>query len=313
MKPKPVSSTQPDFVPHRKEHQRSWTVRGLLEWTTGYFQESGIATARLDAEILLAHTMRKERLDLYLQYESPVPQSLLEVYREYVRRRKQWEPVAYITGTREFYSIDFEVNPSVLIPRPETEHLVEHAIRIAKDRQQGRRHAPLRILEVGTGCGNIPVALARALSDSWIVSVDISADALRTAKRNLDEPNDAYGKVRLVQGDLLEWLHPTNASFHMVVSNPPYVSAEDWNRLSSEIRNHEPKVALNAGKKGTELQERILDLAPQVLTANGTLIMEIDENQQEPLLETARHTGRYRTYDVFPDYTGKPRILLAET
>jgi len=266
----------------------------------------------LDAETLLAHTMQKERLDLYLQYESFVPSSLLEVYREYVRRRKGWEPVAYITGTREFFSIAFSVNPSVLIPRPETEHIIEQALSIAKGHAETGQQEPLRILDVGTGCGNVALTLARHLPDSWIVSADISADALTTAKGNLHEPGDSCGKVMLVQGDLLEWLHPGKASFHMVVSNPPYVSEADWHRLSPEIRDHEPKTALSPGQSGMEIQERILELAPNVLAPNGFLIMEIGEEQEEPLLAWVKQKGRYQACSVLPDYAGRPRVLLAE-
>ena len=304
-------SNTPSLDISSRMNPADWTVRRLLHWTTDYFRDAGFSSPRLDAEILLAHALEKDRLYLYLHYESQVPQDRLKAFRERIQRRMNKEPVAYITGRREFYSLPFSVDPSVLIPRPETEHLVEHSFRYVKERFATLEPERVRILEVGTGCGNIALALAKNLPKAWIVSVDISAGALATAGRNLKVQTDPCGKVHLVQGNLLEWSHPLRARFHIVVSNPPYVTEEEWELLPSEVRDYEPKTALCAGTRGTELQERILRQTAELLEDQGGLIMEMGETQEEALLEFAQHTGLYSELRVFPDYADKPRVLTA--
>lgn len=312
MPEKAPPSNTPPLEPSTRENSSDWTVRRLLRWTTDYFHEAGFSSPRLDAEILLAHALEKDRLYLYLHYESHVQQTGLKAFRQRIQRRMNSEPVAYITGTREFYSIPFSVDPSVLIPRPETEHLVEHSLRHLKEQVDILQQAPLRILDLGTGCGNISIALAKHLPEARIVSVDISAGALATAKENLTVQTDPCGKVLFVQGDLLEWLAPNKPRFHIVVSNPPYVTTEEWEQLPLDVRDHEPKVALVAGSRGTEFQERILRDAAPLLLSRGILVMEIGESQEEDLLESAQGTGLYGNLQVLTDFAGKPRVLVAE-
>ncbi len=289
-------------------------MRSVLEWTTGFFAQHGLASARLDAEVLLAHVLDRDRLALYLRYEETVPEGVLRTYRGLIQRRVRHEPIAYITGRREFYSISFAVDPSVLIPRPETEHLVEHVL-------QRVQHLPgdstgpgaLRILEIGTGSGNLSIALAKQLPQARIVSMDVSLAAISVAVRNRAEHPDCSERIRLFQGDLFAALHPERARFHLIVSNPPYVSTESWNGLASEVRDFEPRIALDGGHGGTEILYRIIRDAAGHLLPGGTLIVEIGHDQGEAVLGLAQDTGQYGEARVLDDYAGKPRVLVAMT
>jgi len=289
----------------------AWTVRRLLQWTADYFQRNGLPAARLDAEVLLAHVLEKDRLGLYLDYDAVVEDGFLKCYRQLILRRVASEPVAYLTGMREFYSASFCVGPAVMIPRPETEHLVEHALLHLKKEFPARDPDSLRILDIGTGCGNLPVILSRNLEGAWIVSVDICAGALTLARRNRGLRSHAGARVFFVQGDLVEWLRPGRPLFHVIVSNPPYVSEQEWQGLQPEVRDHEPRLAICGGPAGTELQERILESAGRFLHENGALVMEIGESQSAAVRELADRSGLYADAGVFPDYAGRPRVLVA--
>ncbi len=288
-----------------------WTVKTLLTWTTDYFARAGLQTPRLDAEVLLAHVLQQERLDLYLNYEQPVGEEARKSFRDLVRRRRDAEPVAYLTGSREFFSLPVAVTPSVLIPRPETEHLIEVALRFLQPPSDPFPHSPLHILEIGTGSGNIPLALARHLPGARIVSVDICQDALGVAQENIRSRSDISHRISLVRGDLLTWLREGASGFQLIVSNPPYISAEAWDRLPRDVGGYEPRLALHAGPKGTEILERILDTAIPFLSKEGILLLEIGEDQAERLRKKAEHQEGVQEVRVLPDYAGKPRVLAA--
>ncbi len=268
-------------------------------------------SARLDAEVLLAHVLEQKRLDLYLHYEEKVPAAALEAYRGLIRRRAKGEPIAYITGVREFYSIPLAVDPAVLIPRPETEHLVEYLIAHAQDHAGPGEQGALKILEVGTGSGNLCVALAKNLAAARIVSLDISYAALAVASKNRRAHPECSSRIHLFQGDLFGGLSPDRARFHLIVSNPPYVAAESWDELSPEVRDYEPKEALDGGGLGTEILERILRDAPAYLLKDGALVLEIGQDQAGRLEGLAQQSGHYRRIWVLEDYAGKPRVLVA--
>jgi len=291
--------------------EKPWTVRSVLQWTTDFFAQYGLASARLDAEVLLAHVLEQDRLALYLHYEDSVPGPALKAYRQLIRRRVNMEPIAYITGMREFYSIAFAVEPSVLIPRPETEHLVEYVLEHVKENIGTTGEEALRILEIGTGSGNLCVALAAHLPQARIVSLDVSFSAIAVAMKNLRGHPDCSERIRLVQGDLLEGLQPERARFHLIVSNPPYVPAESWDDLAPEIREYEPRVALDGGFRGTEILHRILRDAARFLLADGAIVLEIGEDQAESVAGAAEKTGHYRQSRVLKDYAGKPRVFVA--
>ena len=289
-----------------------WTIRQLLQWTTDFFANAGITTPRLDAEVLLAHSLQQDRLSLYLNYEERVGEDDRRTYRNLIQRRRNFEPVGYLTGNREFFSIPFHVNPSVLIPRPETEHLIESALEFSKKIPPEQKRDPLRILDIGTGCGNIPIALAKHVPNAWIVSVDISSKALAVAKKNLVAHADLGDRISFVHGDLLTWLQPENTFFDIIISNPPYISSSEWEELPRDVREYEPDLALLAGLQGVEIQEKIVETAAPLLKNNGLLIMELGENQDKELSEKAEKQGCYHAIRVEPDYAGKPRVLIAK-
>ena len=219
MKTKPTE-TSPQSRDSEQSGEKPWTVRSVLQWTTDFFAQHDLESARLDAEVLLAHVLEQDRLALYLHYEDTVPGSALQAYKRLIRRRVNREPIAYITGMREFYSISFSVEPPVLIPRPETEHLVEYVLEHAKENAGSIGQGAFRILEIGTGSGNLCIALARHLPQAQIVSVDVSFSAISVAMKNLTGHPDCSEKIRLLQGDLLDGLHPDRARFHLIVSTP---------------------------------------------------------------------------------------------
>jgi len=309
-KPKPSSPRSKSI---ERPGQKPWTVRSVLQWTADFFAQHDLSSARLDAEILLAHVLERDRLALYLHYEEPVLETALTTYRGLIRRRVNREPISYITGMREFYAISFAVDPSVLIPRPETEHLVEYVVQYAEAHHGLTEHGALKICEIGTGCGNLCIALAKHLPEAEIVSLDISSSAILVAKQNLRGQPDCCERIRLFQGDLLEGLHPERAKFHLIVSNPPYVPTECWKDLPPEVRDYEPRIALDGGRRGTELLDRILGDAAKYLLPGGTLVLEIGEDQVEALLSKVNDTGHYRQSGVLEDYAGKPRVLVATT
>lgn len=312
MTTKPTPSSPEPRTPEQEGH-RPWTVRSVLEWTTSFFAKRDLSSPRLDAEVLLAHVLGQDRLALYLHYEDTVPGQALEAYRGLIRRRVNREPIAYLTGVREFYAIPFAVDPSVLIPRPETEHLVEHVLEHVQGPAVLAARGALKILEIGTGCGNLCIALAKHIPQAQIVSLDICSSAISVAVKNRRGHPDCLGRIRFIQSDLLEGLHPRRAKFHLVVSNPPYVPAESWHELPPDVREYEPRVALDGGCRGTEILCRILRDAAKHLLPGGELVLEIGEDQAEALLGVAEETGHYRQSRVLEDYAGKPRVLVAMT
>jgi release factor glutamine methyltransferase len=312
MTSKPTSPSPPSWR-GEQAGEKAWTVRSVLEWTTDFFARNGLNSARLDAEVLLAHVLCQERLALYLHYENTVAEDALRQYRSLIRRRAAREPVAYITGRREFYSISFAVDPSVLIPRPETEHLVEFVLEHARGFPGPAGEKALKILEIGTGSGNLCIALARNLPQARIVSLDLSLPAISVAVKNQRRHSDGSARIRFFQGDLFEAIHPKRGRFHLIVSNPPYVPAECWNELPPEVRDYEPRAALDGGHGGTEILKRILGDAPRHLLPGGTLVLEIGEDQADSLARLAEETGRYRRSHVLRDYADKPRVLVLFT
>jgi len=311
--PMTTKPTRPSPQPRDSEQagERPWTVRSVLQWTTDFFAQHDLESARLDAEVLLAHVLEQDRLALYLHYEDTVPGSALQVYKRLIRRRVNREPIAYITGMREFYSISFAVEPPVLIPRPETEHLVEYVLEHVKENTGSTGRGAFSILEIGTGSGNLCIALAKHLPQAQIVSVDVSFSAISVARKNLRGHPDCSERIRLVQGDLLDGLHPERARFHLIVSNPPYVPTESWDDLAPEVREYEPRVALDGGHRGTEILHRILSNAARFLLPDGVLVVEIGEDQAEAMADVAEETGHYRRSRVLEDYAGKPRVFVA--
>ena len=249
-----------------------WTVARLLEWTRGYFQQHSVESPRLCAEILLAHAMGCERIELYTRHESIPVENALQTYRAAVKEVAGGKPIAYLTGTKEFFSLTFRVTPAVLIPRPETEVLVERAIHIVRHEQDGIRS----ILDIGTGSGCIAVALAKNLPDIAISASDVSEAALEVARDNADR-HGVLDRIDFRAGDLFEpW---QGARFDMILSNPPYIGESEAASLPANVRDFEPHAALFAGDDGLKIVRRLAAEAPHHLNVGGHFLMEMAYNQ----------------------------------
>lgn len=280
-----------------------WTVKKLLLWTTGYFAQHGIPNPRLDAEVLLSHLLQKSRLQLYLDFDMPVFQEHLTPFRQLIRQRIARTPVSYLTNRKEFMSLDFYVDARVLIPRPETEHLVETVL------NEEPVDAPSkRALDLGTGSGVIAISLAVQRPGWDIVATDISEEALAVAQKNA-ETHHCTEQITLLHGALFE---PVDAQrFDWIICNPPYIKSIERDRLSADVRDCEPAIALFAGDDGLAVISRLIAEAPDYLAPNGKLIFEIGDTQAEEVRALLEAQPAYRTYELLKDYAQKERIVLA--
>jgi release factor glutamine methyltransferase len=283
----------------------SQTVGQALQWAVDYLQEKGVEQPRLDAEVLLAHILGLERTGLYLQLNQPLSPSLFYSFCQKIYRRSKHEPVAYIVGKKEFWSLDFAVGQGVLIPRPETEFLIEEAQKIAQRIQKGA----LRILDIGTGSGNIAICLAKELSLCQIFALDISFKALYWAKYNI-QTHQVEQRIKLLAGDLFHPLNRQRAWFHIIISNPPYVPAEEWDALPSDIREYEPRMALDGGKRGTRLLRQIIHQAPDYLFAGGYLLLEFGDRQLNNIQSLVEERSGLTLVRIVHDYSHIPRIAV---
>lgn len=262
----------------------TWTVGRLLTWTADYLKKQGSASPRLDAEVLLAHAGQCERIELYTTYGDEPDEETKTAFREMVRRRAEGTPVAYLVGYKEFYSEKFEVNQDVLIPRPETEHLIVEALDCAKSLCQDTPDRNLNVADVGTGSGVIGLTIAMQHPGARVHACDLSAKALEVAKRNANNLGLSEDQVQFLESDLLAATEP-NLQFDLIVSNPPYISQAEYDALSPTVREHEPEMALLAGPNGDELIKRLLAQAAEKLTADGFLIFEFSPMLAERLDE----------------------------
>jgi|Deesub1362A_J573_1020465.scaffolds.fasta_scaffold00062_90 release factor glutamine methyltransferase len=268
-----------------------WTVLELLREAVRYMAEKGIPTPRLDAEVLLAHALGCRRIDLYLRHDQPLTSGELDTYRHLVRRRCKGEPVAYLTGVKEFWSLPVRVTPDVLIPRSETELLVELALEYLRGRLQSASSG-LRVLEIGTGSGAIILALAREMPKGveW-VATDRSPQALNIARQNARDLG-LYSRIRFLRGDLFSPLAREDGPFSLILSNPPYVPSSEIHHLPREVRDFEPKDALDGGEDGLEVIRRLLVEAPAWLEEEGMFLLEAGAGQRkaiESFLNTLTH------------------------
>jgi release factor glutamine methyltransferase len=276
------------------------TVLEVLQSTTGYFQKRNIESPRLNAEHLLAHVLGRKRIDLYLEFERRLPESELAPLRELVKRRGSGEPLQHLLGTVEFCGRSFRCDKRALVPRPETEQLVELLISRFKS-----EIAHARMADVGTGSGVIALSLAAEFPKAEIVGTDVSEDALLLARENAERLGLA-DRVRFVRSNLLENVQP---GFDLIVANLPYVSTEDRQNLSREVL-HDPEVALFAGAHGDELVRQLITQAPSLLRTGGMLAMEIGIGQSETLA-AALAEKNYRDIWTEKDYSGVIRFLFA--
>ena len=281
-----------------------WTVLGLLRWTTEHFTARGLDSPRLDAECLLAHALGTDRLRLYLDFDKPVGAEERVRFRELVRRRAgERVPVAQLTGVREFWSLPLEVTRDVLVPRPETETLVEAALGLARE-----RGPELCILDVGTGSGALALALAKELAGARITATDVSEGALAVAARNAERLG-VGDRVRFVRGSL--YAPVAGERFDLVVANPPYLAEGEAGLLAPEL-GFEPRAALFAGPRGDEVLVALVDGARDVLSPGGGLALEIAPGQAETI--RARCVARgLEDVRVIPDLAGRARVVAARS
>jgi release factor glutamine methyltransferase len=279
------------------------TARDLLHEAARKFELSGIPSPRLDAEMLLAFCQGCDRLEFFKNPTLAIGEIAQTQFQKLTERRLQGEPVAYIIGRKEFWSLVLEVNNAVLIPRPDTEVLVEEALQVCKQVDS----APIRILDIGTGSGAIALALAKELPRAQITATEISATALAVAKKNAHNLG-LQSQIDFRLGNLFK---PVGDFFDIIVSNPPYIAAEDYDQLPPGVKNYEPREALFAGADGLDFFEKIISQSPGYLGEKGWLLLEIGARQGTRLAEMLEAAGYYGDISIRNDYAGLPRVIKA--
>jgi release factor glutamine methyltransferase len=321
-----------------------WTIGRLLSWTVDYLGKHGADNPRLDAEVLLAEARGCRRIDLYTAYGEVASDEVRTAFRELVRRRAEGTPVAYLVGRREFYSLDFEVNNDVLIPRPETEllvvalldHVKKHGsantvVRGSPDPAQpptevlpasnagrpavetvarsGDRPQQLLIADVGTGSGILAVCAAKYVANSHVTAIDISPAALAVARRNA-ERHKVADRIDFVEGNLLSSL-PEEARYDYILSNPPYISTAEMSQLARDVRDHEPELALHAGEKGIDVVAPLIEQAAPRLKPGGALLIEVSPMIAAEVEQLVRNQGSLEIGAIMRDLAGHARVVQA--
>lgn len=277
---------------------RTWTIREVLDWTTQDFAGRGIASPRLDAELLVAKALGTDRVGLYLDLNRPLVDHERSAIRPLVARRREREPVAYILGHRDFYGRRFKVTPDVLIPRPDTETLVEHALECIPE------DAPCRVLDVGTGSGAIAVTIAAERPLAQVTATDISEAALKVASENA-ERLEVAGRIRFDRANLLSGA----GQYDVIVSNPPYITVSEMKTLQAEVREYEPVTALEAGEDGLDVVRALLATAEPV-TANGAqMLIEVGSGQAAAVVDFAAEHTAWQLVAVYPDLNRIERVV----
>ncbi|MBF0241031.1 MAG: peptide chain release factor N(5)-glutamine methyltransferase [Desulfamplus sp.] len=287
-----------------KNLPETWTILKILSWTEGYFKSFGIDSPRLTAEILLCYALNIRRLDLYLQFDRPLNKDELAKYRDLIKRRVKREPVAYITGQKGFWDSQLIVNPDVLIPRADTERLVEYALdEISKKKIDS--DSKIKVLELGVGSGAIAISLSKANSDAIFFATDISPKAIMVARQNsLNCSVDIFFLVG-------SWFEPIKlgVKFDIIISNPPYIPTNDIQSLEKDVREYEPLLALDGGDDGLCSLRHIMQSAPDYLKPNGLLIMEMGFDQRQMVEDEALKSNQYKAPFFIKDYAGHYRVV----
>jgi release factor glutamine methyltransferase len=291
-----------------------WTIQKLLTWVTEYLNNKGVDAPRLSAEWLLSHVLGLKRIELYTQFNKIVEQDRLTQLHEFVRRAGAHEPIAFLTGKKEFYSLEFEITKDCLIPRPETELLVERAIEFLRNPARWGSIVPrcISICDLCTGCACVAIALAKNLADCKVVATDISDAALVVAEKNVVK-HGLGNRIKLLQGDLFEpiisGLGP--AKFDLIVCNPPYVSEPEYEKLARNVRDFEPKLALTAGQEGLDIIKKIVANAGQFMKPAAALMLEIGNEQGAAVRKLLENTGFFATITIEKDYSNLDRLAVA--
>ena len=283
----------------------TWTIQKLLNWVTEYFTGKGVDAPRLSAEILLSHVLGLKRIELYTQFDKPVTKPQLDELHGLVKRAGGHETVAYLTGKTEFYSLELNITSDCMIPRPETELLVQRAIEFLRTRC-GMQF----VCDLCTGSGCVAVAIAKNFPEARVIATDISAAALDVAARNVAK-HQLTERITLLQGDLFEPLvRPLDVEqFDLIVCNPPYVSAAEYEALDKNVKDYEPKIALYAGDDGLDIYRRIIEKADQFLKPGAALMLEIGYAQGPAIRTMLEQTGALGEIKTEKDFHDNDRIV----
>jgi len=284
------------------------SIASVLAKTEAELAALGVDNPRLEAEVLLAYALSTDRSRLLARLRDPLAHEKLKVLHGFLQRRRQHEPLQYITGMQEFWSLAFAVDTRVLIPRPETEVVVETALRLLSHSALRTPHSA--ILDVGTGSGCLAVALAKELPQAEVWATDISAQALAVASENARRHGVAE-RIHFLQGDLFLPVADRRDGFDLIVSNPPYIARSDFAALQPEVRDWEPRGALDGGPDGLDFYRRLLEEGPAYLHVGGWLVMEIGHGQGSAIMELAQEQNALAAYACIADYAGRARVTVA--
>jgi release factor glutamine methyltransferase len=285
----------------------TWTIQKLLNWVTEYVAAKGIESPRLSAELLLSHVLGLKRIELYTHFDEPVAGEQLATLRDLVKRAGQDEPVAYLTGKTEFYSLELAITRDCMIPRPETELLVQRAIEFLRTRFGNQV-----VCDLCTGSGCIAVAIAKNFADARVFATDISDKALAVAEANV-EKYQLKERITLLCGDLFEPLiRQLDADrFDLIVCNPPYVSSAEYEKLDKNVKDYEPRLALHAGEDGLDIYRRLAEKVDQFLKPNAALMLEIGYAQGPAVQSLLEQTGTFAEIKIEKDLHNNDRIVTA--
>jgi len=287
---------------------QNWTIQKLLNWTAEYFTKSGIDSPRLSAELLLSHVVGLKRIELYTQFDKPIAKQQLDRLHDLVKRAVQNEPIAYLIGKTEFYSLELNVTPDSMIPRPETELLVERAIEFLRSRT-GKQF----VCDLCTGSACIAIAIATNFANANIIATDICDAALNIAAKNV-EKHQLGNRIKLLCGDLFDPLvpHLDVDKFDLIVCNPPYVSATEFEKLDKNVKDYEPKLALLAGKDGLDIYRRIVEKIDAFLKPDGALMLEVSHSQGQAVRGLLEQAGCFAEITIEKDSHDNDRIAIAK-
>jgi release factor glutamine methyltransferase len=289
-----------------QQDQKVWKVIDIINWGKDYLQNKNISEARLNIELFLCKIIKCKRFDLYVNFDKPLTPNELSELRAYIKRRLEFEPLQYILGETEFMGLPFRIDKRALIPRQETERLVEECINECKN--LFKEIEKINILDIGTGSGNIAISLAKLLGNSFITAVDLSEEALNLANENA-ELNQVQDKMKFLKMDILKDEIPPTEMFNLIVSNPPYVQIKEYESLQKEIKEHEPGMAVTDYSDGFTFYKRISAIAGSHLHKNGILAFEIAYNQGEPV-RSIMEKENFKNLKIIKDYAGLDRIVL---
>ena len=298
-----------EHPPNKNDEEVAWTVGRLLTWTTEWLGRQGSESPRLDAEVLLACVRQCPRILLYTAFDEVVDGECRQKFRDLVRRRGQGEPVAYLVGSKEFFSMSLEVTPATLIPRPETEGLVIRAIDVWKEVFGGK--SGMRILDIGTGSGAIAIAIAVHMKDAVVTATDISTEALKVAFGNAKK-HSLGERIHFVQADVLDH-QDLIGPWDMILSNPPYVLEEEFNTLPDDVRLYEPRLALVGGTTGCEIVQRLVEQSAGRLAPGGRLFIEVGPSTVRAAEQIITNTSSIVGEPTVSDGAGLARIVEART